>query len=190
MKTLINLIGIALLIMSSASCGDEMVEGPEKVENTSLNESSKVEFGIRIKAGCTIARAIEVRPRDGETCGCSACFGLCDCYFGIMPTVSFLELMDDVEWEAGESLPIILDIDRSGVVRLYIESRVHWSESEFGVDEPLIFDSTAYPDLEVQSITINVGVYDFVSRPGQFELSPGFFYNFQGYVDLDADIVD
>lgn len=174
----------SLILLCCQSCEEDTIDATEKVKT----DQYSAKIGDPTVSGtikCKMKRSIAERPRDGQECGCSACFGACDCIGSVTVSSSFIELNGDNTLSSFDYIPTVFGIETNGDVVIYISEIVNWSEKEFGVDERVVLRKSEYPELEISSLVINTGVYDFIEHSGVVNHA-GTRFRYKGYVVVDA----
>lgn len=161
----------AMLSFTMLSSTDTIVK---EETNTVLAQKTDYTRGPKIGISAKPYRAIKVRPRDGKTCDCKQCFGICD----VKVTVSY-------EFRTQNPPNFIIDVPskQASKARLYVLRKYEHAESEFGIDEDLVVSGAAIEGFEVESITIPKGVYRYVAKETAIGEQVAY-----GYVDVKLDI--
>lgn len=153
-KTVFLFFSILCISIVVTACQKE--SSIDKSSNNFLNNShlnqdvvNRADPGVKIKVKAKLYRKIETRPRDGKTCDCLACFGVCD-------------LSAEVEI----SLPKIIvepNYPQNGKATIYFIDLPSAAESEFVIDEDISVPSGVLVGSSFTSLTFKAGAYQYDS---------------------------
>lgn len=166
MKKSIFILMAVVLGITACNEKDFASENNESFDNSSI---SVEEQGPILTIKGKPYRAVEKRDRDGETCDCKFCFGICDAGFDIkIPLPNFAVAPNISPTKA----------------KIYVLEDYAHAESEFGLDFDITFPGSALSGTNINNLILKTGVYTYTPQTEDI-IADGITRTSYGYILVD-----